>query len=158
MQADLRQSLARYLAVSAVGNLLWEIAQLPLYTLWTQASRGEQAFAILHCTAGDVLIAGCALGVSLILAGTGWPQSRRACVRVGLLTIVLGIAYTIFSEWLNVSVRGSWTYAPEMLKLPWLGTGLSPLVQWLVVPTFAIRAATGYWHWAEWLQMWRDAK
>jgi hypothetical protein len=48
--------------------------------------------------------------------------------------MLLGLVYTVFSEWLNVSVRGSWAYASAMPVVPILGTGLSPVLQWLVVP------------------------
>ena len=39
------------------GHLLWEIGHVPLYTIWTEGSWGEIAFAVLHCTGGDLLIA-----------------------------------------------------------------------------------------------------
>ena len=52
-----RSASARYLAVIAVIHLVWEGVQLPLYTLWTEGTRAAQVFAVLHCTAGDVLIA-----------------------------------------------------------------------------------------------------
>jgi hypothetical protein len=48
------------------------------------------------------------------------------------VAIVAGISYTTLSEWLNVSVRGSWAYAPVMPQL--FGIGLAPILQWLVVP------------------------
>lgn len=51
--------------------------------------------------------------------------------------VLLGIIYTIISEWLNVAIWHRWAYAPAMPVLPVLGTGVSPLVQWLVVPTLA---------------------
>jgi len=41
----------------------------------------------------------------------------------------------VFSEWLNVEVRATWTYTDQMPVLPPLGTGLTPLLQWLIVPT-----------------------
>lgn len=53
------------------------------------------------------------------------------------LTLVAGLAYTIFSEWLNTEVRGSWTYSDLMPRLPVNGTGLSPLAQWIVIPLAA---------------------
>src|SRR3546814_8883510 len=40
--------LRRYLAVIAVGNLAWEFAQLPLYTIWHGGTPREIAFAALH--------------------------------------------------------------------------------------------------------------
>jgi hypothetical protein len=57
--------------------------------------------------------------------------------------IVLGAGYTIFSEWLNVAVRRSWSYTAAMPVVPFLGTGLTPLLQWLIVLSMAL-AVTGY--------------
>ena len=36
----------RYLAAVAFGNFAWELAQMPLYTLWRTGSPGEIAFAV----------------------------------------------------------------------------------------------------------------
>lgn len=49
--------LRRYIAVMALGSLFWEFAQVPLYTIWETGTRGEIAFAAIHCTGGDILIA-----------------------------------------------------------------------------------------------------
>ena len=46
--------------------------------------------------------------------------------------------YAIFSERLNVEVRGAWSYASAMPKLLWIGTGLAPVTQWIVVPTVTL--------------------
>ena len=128
--------LRRYLVIVVVANLLWEIAQLPLYTIWLEGSSQELAFAVAHCTAGDLLIAFSALGLALLLFGSSaWPEQGYR--RVAAVTMVFGVAYTIFSEWLNIEVRGSWAYTPRMPVLPWIGTGLSPLAQWLVIPSVA---------------------
>ena len=125
----------RTLAAMAAGNLLWEFLQLPLFTLWKTASPTAIVFAVLHCWAGDVLIAFFALTGGILLTGGGWPA--RAYWRTAAVTIVLGLAYTVFSEWFNVTVRGSWAYAAAMPRVPPLGTGLSPLLQWIVVPVIA---------------------
>ena len=126
---------SRYLVVMALGNLLWEFLQLPLFTLWKTAGPAEIVFAVLHCWSGDVLIAFFTLAAGVLLVGGGWP--RRAYWRTAAATIVLGLAYTVFSEWLNVTVRGSWAYAAAMPRVPPLGTGLSPLLQWVIVPVAA---------------------
>jgi hypothetical protein len=44
-------------------------------------------------------------------------------------------------EWLNVSVRGSWSYSALMPVIPIIGTGLSALMQWIVVPLLAFWVA-----------------
>jgi hypothetical protein len=56
---------------------------------------------------------------------------------MALTTILLGAGDTILSEWLNVEIRRTWAYAPAMPIVPWLGTGVAPLLQWLAVPSLA---------------------
>ena len=46
----------------------------------------------------------------------------------------LGLGYTIVSEWVNVDIRGGWGYTATMPRVPWIGTGLAPFVQWLFLP------------------------
>lgn len=138
VELDWLRAARRYLAVLLIGNLIWEIVQLPLYTIWRDGTPGEIAFAVAHCTAGDLLIGSSALFAALLLVGDAqWP--RRSFARVAVLAVAIGVAYTIYSEWLNVEVRRAWTYADSMPRLPWLGTGLAPLAQWLVVPALAFR-------------------
>ena len=112
-------------------NGAWEFLQSPLYTdharglayvLWTR----------LHCTGGDVLILLGAFWVtSLILRSRQWwRDARKGPV---LLFTLLGLSYTIWSEWLNMEVRRSWEYAPAMPRV--LGLGLTPLLQWILLPS-----------------------
>lgn len=130
--------MRRYLVVIAVANLAWETAQMPLYTLWRTGSTAAIAFAVVHCTGGDVLIAGASLAGGLLLFGApDWPRARF--LPVAATAIVLGIAYTIYSEHLNTG-RNAWTYSERMPVLPGLGTGLAPLAQWVVVPVLAFYA------------------
>lgn len=130
-----------YFGVLAIGNFAWEALHLPLYTIWAAGSLREKIFAVVHCTGGDIMIALVSLVAALLLIGTrDWPA--RDFERVALVTIVFGIAYTGFSEWLNVSVRRSWAYSDWMPIIP-LGSvriGLSPLIQWVVVPMAAFAA------------------
>ena len=125
----------RYLGFAAPLHFGWESAQLPLYTIWRDGSAKQIAFALLHCTAGDVLITAVALALAAGLAElVGW---RLFGVRMAVAAIGLGLAYTVFSEWLNVSVRRSWADTEMMPLLPPLGTGLAPFLQWIVVPGIA---------------------
>ena len=137
--------LWRYLAIIAVGNGLWETLQLPLYTIWREGTAREIALAVVHCTAGDVLIALGTLGLAwLIAGGRRWPPRRYR--RIAGLTMLFGVAYTIFSEWLNVSVRQSWAYSNLMPVVPVIDTGLAPLLQWIAVPALGlwmVRSRTG---------------
>jgi hypothetical protein len=132
------RTILRFLGAMAAGNLLWEVAHVPLYTLWLTGSPGGIAYAVLHCTVGDVMIGGICLLLSLALLGRkAWPHARFGAVAGA--TILFALGYTVFSEWLNTEVRESWTYREAMPRLPILGTGLTPVLQWIVVPVLAFR-------------------
>ncbi len=64
-------------------------------------------------------------------------MAARPRLRVAVAAISVGLTYTAFSEWLNVYVRHSWTYAELMPIIPGTGIGLSPILQWIVVPAAA---------------------
>lgn len=129
-------TMRRYFIVVVAGNLTWEFMQFPLYTLWWEGTPGQIVFAALHCTGGDILIAGASfVGSLLFLGSTRWPHERFRSVAA--LTLVAGLTYTMFSEWLNTEIRGSWAYTDLMPTLPVIGVGLAPLAQWIVVPLAA---------------------
>lgn len=137
---DWLRALRRYLAFAAVAHLLWEFAHLPLYMIWLTGTAGELAFAAIHCTGGDILITLSTLVLALFLAGCSeWPRARAQSVL--LTTIVFGVAYTIFSEWLNIEVRQAWAYREIMPVIPLVDAGLSPILQWILIPLAA-------WWWA----------
>ena len=145
---DWPRALRWYLGGSLVAHLVWEVLQLPLYMLWTKGTLREQAFAVLHCTVSDLMIAGLSLLIALAIVGQPtWPASGSR--PVWLPTLLLDVGYTIYSEWRNVSVRGSWAYSDLMPTLPVLGTGLAPLFQWIVVPTLAMWLAIGRVPWSD---------
>jgi hypothetical protein len=120
--------LTRYLLVFAAANLLWESIQLPLYTISQSGSVATQAYAVIHCTIGDVLIALLSL-VAAMAVFLPIGRSERAAL---LLAWGLAISYTMFSEWFNTRISFAWQYADVMPTI--LGIGLSPLVQWILIP------------------------
>lgn len=125
--------LWRYLALILGMNLAWEVAQLPLYTIWTEGSASEIAFAVLHCTGGDAVIALVSLAAALSLVRPSrWPAEGFS--EVLLSGTFIGIVATIVSEWLNVDVLRNWAYSEWMPVVPRLGTGLAPLLQWVLIP------------------------
>ncbi len=132
----------RYIPWLAALNLVWEIVQLPLYTIWTDSPPAQIAYAIAHCTLGDIAIGGAALIMALIITRAGnietWPWARIAA-----MTTLLGTSYTIFSEWMNVVALQSWSYSKLMPVIPLGGfdVGLSPLLQWLLIPSFVLLLA-----------------
>jgi hypothetical protein len=131
-----RTTLTRFGGAVAVGNLVWETAHVPLYTLWQTGTWSEIVYAVLHCTLGDIMIAAITFGAALFAFGwKSWPDRSYAKVAVAMVSVAL--CYTVFSEWLNVEVRRSWAYRDIMPTIPLLGTGVTPILQWFVVPTVA---------------------
>ena len=129
--------LRRYLLFIAVGNLVWEFAHMLLYTLWETGTTEQIILYGLHCTVGDILIALSALVIALFVFGTSaWPADGY--VRVGVVAVILGLGYTIFSEWLNVEVRESWAYRDIMPIVPLINAGLTPMLQWIVLPILGL--------------------
>lgn len=131
---------AAYLGLLLLANLAWEAAHVRLYTLWTEATPAEVGRAVLHCTAGDGVLGAAALGAALLLTGArGWPAEGFG--RVAALATLLGVAATVAIEWAAVEVLGRWAYAPAMPRLPVLGTGLTPVLQWMALPPLCLWAA-----------------
>jgi hypothetical protein len=141
-RATLRWIAARYLPWMLALNLAWEAAHVRLYTLWQEAEAAYIAFSIVHCTLGDVLIGAAALALALVFGREG-PLSQWRWGRIAAMTALAGTGYTLFSEWMNITLLRSWTYAESMPRLS-LGDfelGVTPLMQWLVIPPLALFSA-----------------
>jgi photosystem II stability/assembly factor-like uncharacterized protein len=60
--------MRQFLVFIAAGNLVWEIAQLPLYTIWYE-----------RCTGGDSHIAGASVLLALLIAARpAWPHETQS--------------------------------------------------------------------------------
>lgn len=138
-RATLRWIAARYLPWLFALNLVWEVAHARLYTIWYEADAGYIGFSIVHCTLGDLLIGAAALVLALTLGREG-PLAAWRWRRVGFAATLAGVGYTVFSEWMNITLLRSWTYSKAMpvLELGTFELGLTPLAQWLVLPPLAL--------------------
>jgi amino acid transporter len=124
-------------ALAFVLNLAWEIAQVRLYTIWTKVDGMSVAWALLHCTMGDVVIAFVMFALAgVVLRRADWPASRPWTG--GIIVVIGALAFTAWSEWYNVYRAGNWAYTASMPLI--FGIGLSPLLQWLVLPPVMVGA------------------
>jgi len=137
---DWLQTFRWYLAIGAAANLIWEVAQLPLYTIWWDQSFKAIAFAVVHCTAGDVVLAGSLVITALAVVGrSDWPAHQFGTV--SLLATALGLVATVYLERMNTQVWRNWAYSELMPVIPWLDVGLSPVLQWILLPPLALLGA-----------------
>jgi hypothetical protein len=134
-------ALTRLAWLAVAGFLLhgnWEWLQSPFYRD-SATSLDRIVWFRVHCTLGDVLIllVG-ALAVSVIVRSTDW-LARPRWAPIVLLTVV-AMLYTAASERRNLTA-GGWSYSERMPIVPWLGVGLVPLLQWLVLSSLSVRLA-----------------
>ena len=128
---------ALWSALAFVLNLAWEIAQVRLYTIWAEADSLSVAWALLHCSLGDVVIALAMFVLAgIMLRRADWPAPRPWAG--GAIAVTGALAYTAWSEWYNVYRAGSWGYTASMPLI--FGIGLSPLLQWLILPPILVLA------------------
>ncbi len=115
-------------------ELLWELAQFPLYDVWHQNDWSYILYGLAHCTFGDLLIL---LVLYEIIALFNWNRAWYATDGIlvnSLLFTLLGVGYTIYSEIMNVRIKGTWGYTELMPIVPILDIGGMPFLQWLLVP------------------------
>lgn len=117
-------------------NFFWEVVHTYFYTL-KESPFETMLYGWLHCTLGDVMISlGSFWLVSLVTRSRRWLLILN---KVNFLCfIMLGTVYTVFSEWANVRVFKSWDYNEMMPMIPLTGIGLTPVLQWVVVPSVVI--------------------
>jgi hypothetical protein len=123
--------LVTWMMLAFMLHLVWEVAQLPLYTLVDDSERVRIAVYVLHCTSGDVLIA----MTTFLVPALAWRRIdwyRAHALAGSVLMIGLALAYTAGSEFVNVYRWGRWAYASSMPVIG--GIGIAPLLQWIIVP------------------------
>ncbi len=123
-------------ALAATGfliNFFWEMVQSPLYDDVKRKPYAEILTSRVHCTLGDVgILLGAYWIVALAAGDRLWVLHSR--VRDVATLTALGLGYTMVSEWVNVDFRSAWGYASTMPRVPWIGTGLAPFMQWVLLP------------------------
>ena len=120
-------------------NFPWEILQVPLFAGMASAPYAEAIEGCIQATLGDLLITLLAYGaVALAAKNRLWnlaPSGRQVAAFIGI-----GLSITALIEWLATHGRWvkSWAYSTSMPLLPGTGIGLTPLLQWIVVPLLVL--------------------
>ena len=111
----------------------WEMLQAPL---WVGMANLAHAEGVRVCTIA-------ALGDIAIALAAYWSGSLAARSRLWLLDpprgawiayLLVGLAITIAYEFAATGPLAFWEYSSSQPRLPILGTGLAPVVQWLLLP------------------------
>ena len=118
-------------------NLAWEVWQVPYFRGMADQPHWLGVKACTQATFGDAGIALAAFWVTAIFAKTrSWIlQPRKSDI---VLFLGVGIVVTIVFEALATGMFERWAYTDTMPRLPLLGTGLLPLLQWLALPPLVL--------------------
>jgi len=118
-------------------HFVWEFVQVPVFAGMAEMAHWEAIKLCMSATFGDVGFALTAFWIASLAA-----RSRDWLLGPARLPIVIfigiGIALTVGFEYYYTNVSLRWTYSDAMPLVPPFGTGLSPLMQWLIIPPLVI--------------------
>lgn len=135
------QALVFILAVPL--NLIWEVTQIGAY----EFSPGTLMTNILGCfipSLGDGIMI-------LIIYWLGWAIFRNSqwILNPGpkgyLVVVSLGVILALLVEWNALYRTGAWGYNEHMVTVPFLGVGLLPLLQMIILPIATIFLLQRIW-------------
>jgi hypothetical protein len=118
---------------SLLLNLAWEMWQVPFFDGMAEGRHWDGIRVCTQAAFGDALISLGAFAVVALWTGSrNWliaPRRRELALYVGV-----GLAVTVVLESLATGPLDRWSYGDDMPRLPWLGTGMLPILQWLLLP------------------------
>ena len=122
---------------SFLGHFVWEFVQVPTYTGMAEMAHWEAIKLCLSATFGDVGFALMAFWIASAVARSRDWILRPTRVPAAIF-VAVGIILTIGFEYYYTNISLRWTYSELMPLAPPFGTGLSPLLQWLVIPPLVV--------------------
>ena len=133
---ELAQVLVAFSGFSFLLHFVWELLQSPLYSSLRDVSHTQALALCTRASAGDSGIALAAYAAAAMLQRDSlWIMHPRA--RAWSAYLLAGVGITVLFEYLATGPLERWTYAPQMPRLPVFGTGLTPMLQWLLLPPLA---------------------
>jgi uncharacterized membrane protein len=118
------------LVLAFVLNFSWELSHCPLYVGCGYDPR-HVAFLSLASLADAIMAALLYLGLALVYRDGFWV--RQLTSRRAFWLVIIGGAGAALTEVVHLAV-GSWVYTDRMPLIPGLGVGLSPVLQFAVLP------------------------
>ena len=122
---------------SLLLHFIWEFIQAPTYAEMAEMEHWQGIKLCTSATIGDV---GFALSAFWLASFTA--QSRSWFIKPKVLHLLIylgtGIALTIGFEYYYTNISLRWSYSDLMPLVPPFGTGLSPLLQWIIIPVLVL--------------------
>lgn len=124
------QYVLTIIIVAFLLNSVWEILQIPLYEGGTY-TWSHILFCLLASVVDVVMVLLIYFGFAIIYKNALWIQNLNPS-RIIFLILTGGIG-AVLEEARHLSM-GTWGYAQTMPVLPILNAGLSPVLQFMILP------------------------
>ncbi|MEO6136116.1 MAG: hypothetical protein ABIP35_13250 [Ginsengibacter sp.] len=118
-----------------VFNVAWEILQIPLFKGGVYEWQ-HILFCVLASVADVLTVLLIYFGFALIYKNALWVKSVHT-TRI-ILLILTGGAGAVLAEVWHLSI-GTWSYAGTMPLIPIVNVGLSPVLQFMILPILIYR-------------------
>lgn len=113
-------------------HFVWEMLQAPLFTGMAEAPHGSVVWLCIQATGGDILILLASFWLSSVACGNRrWLLKGER--KPAIILIITALIVTVILEWLATGPLERWAYADSMPIIPFLGVGVAPLLQWLLL-------------------------
>ena len=135
LAATLRLPELNVFAFAVLLNFPWEILQAPLFEGMADAPHWPAVRRCAVASVGDgVIMLAAFWAVAVVYGSRRWLLTPTWRQTVGFTAI--GLVTTVAVE--RLAIAGwwpmGWSYSDAMPTVPAIGTGVSPLLQWLLLP------------------------
>ncbi len=118
-------------------NLFWEAIQAPLFVFDQQSSVFPLTGCLLFCSGVDsLMILTSYWTLSVVARNRYWFLPKRPSYWVSFVGVGLLLAF--ISEYTAIHYRNLWQYSERMPVIPGLDIGLTPILQWLILPPIVL--------------------
>jgi hypothetical protein len=127
------------LVFAVLLNFPWELLQVPMFEKMADAPHWEAVKTCAFATLGDAVITLAAYECVAVVAGTRrWIVEPGKAAIAGFVSIGLSITVVLERLVLEGLWITHWSYSPSMPLVPGLKVGLTPVLQWLLLPPLLV--------------------
>ena len=138
-KSDYKSLIVKMFIIALVLNLAWELSQGPLYSGFSYNAE-QMSFCALASIADAVMVILLYYALTLIYKNLHWIYEFTV-LRTILIMLIGGIGAVLAEA--KYLKAGSWSYNDSMPIIPYTNVGLSPILQFIILPAL-IYFLSGY--------------
>lgn len=125
-------------------HFVWEMWQIPFYLEMADAKHSDVVGLCTRATVGDAVMATIAYIMGALIARRAdWLLVPKAGPL--FMYFATGLVLTMILEYRATEIADRWQYSELMPRLPFLNTGLIPLLQWVLLPMGTLFFSQVFW-------------